>query len=170
MATRGESLAVGNPQAPEAVQAGAPVDIDAIDDPEALIKLAYAAHDAREFTAATHLWERAREIVPTRIEGYVHGASALAALGEHKQAVHVLQEAEPVFPDRKHLIVKARAYAAETRMDWHAAFDIWEEARLEWPDDIECTDGSRRVARYLPSAEKADPPAGGSTKGDDFRV
>ncbi len=111
------------------------------------VAAAYASHRRGDWPRAAERWESVRAAFPSVIDAHVHAARAWYMQGRHDLAKTILDRAEQAFPNRKLVIFKCQAYAAEARSDWRSAVQHWSAAHDLAEDDAEAR-GALARTRY----------------------
>lgn len=147
LSTAGEHDAAED--AAEAALASHPADLGVT------VAAAYVAHRRGDWPVAAQRWESVRSAFPSVLDAHVHAARAWYMQGRHETAKTILDHAERVFPERKLVVLKCQAYAAEARLDWQGAVEFWRTARSLAEDDAEAK-GALARTQYKLNEKLAD--------------
>jgi tetratricopeptide (TPR) repeat protein len=111
-------------------------------DQETMLALGYAASERKDWSEAIQCWAQVCKAFPEIVDGYVHGAFALASVGEFGAADAIMDEAMSRFPG-KHSVIMQRSYIPVIQRNWPEAVRRWRFVLERFPEDKEAIDALR---------------------------
>ena len=108
-----------------------------------------------DLNQALRQWERVREALPKRHEGYVGGLQVSIGLGRLDEAEALLREAAGIFPQMPWLL-SFHAELAQQRGDHEEAARRWTKMAEEYPDNDQARRGIYKAKRHLGELNEAD--------------
>jgi tetratricopeptide (TPR) repeat protein len=123
--------------------------------PDLLVQHAWIASARQDWDEAVRRWAVVRERVPTRMEGYQHGARALWQAGRTEEAETVAAAGLDREPKNIELVAES-AWAAAIRQDWENAVARWMLVHAADPDRLDARLGAARALRMLGRIDDAE--------------
>ena len=105
------------------------------EQPDLLVKWAWVAYQAGDFTGAVVRWERLRAVAPGNPVGYSAAISALQRLRRFADADALAAEGMRLFPDDIPIFMN-NAWTAYHAKDWTDAAARWSRFRTRFPEAV----------------------------------
>jgi predicted Zn-dependent protease len=119
------------------------------------IAWARLAETCRDWPAALQRWDDLRDRCPGSAHGYLGAAQALHEMNRPDEAEAILLSARGRFPEHAGVAV-AWARLADSRRDWPAALQRWDDLRDRFPQSPEGYLGAGLALRELSRSDEAD--------------